>query len=135
MNHSQLLKNLSMNYKKYVLRYATRGLAAIIFGLVVTGCTKNFDKYNTSNLNVAIDMASAYKHIAMAVYNFSGGGDPNSYQLQQKPHLTPEEIKAKISELETEMLKAAGDLAFERAAELRDEMRSWEKLLAGERKG
>ena len=83
MNHSQLLKNLSMNYKKYVLRYATRGLAAIIFGLVVTGCTKNFDKYNTSNLNVAIDMASAYKHIAMAVYNFSGGGDPNSYQLQQ----------------------------------------------------
>jgi len=51
--------------------------------LLATGCTKKFEEYNTSNLAANIDMASAYKHIAMAVYNFSGGGDPNSYQLQQ----------------------------------------------------
>jgi excinuclease ABC subunit B len=51
------------------------------------------------------------------------------YEYQRKPHLSPGEIKAKIVELETEMLKAAAELAFERAAELRDEMRGWEKLL------
>ncbi|HEX3044348.1 MAG TPA: excinuclease ABC subunit UvrB [Bacillota bacterium] len=52
------------------------------------------------------------------------------YEYQRKPNLSAGEIKAKIAELETEMLKAAAELAFERAAELRDEMRSWEKLLS-----
>lgn len=51
------------------------------------------------------------------------------YEISKNPRLRPDEIKAKISELETEMLKAAADLAFERAAELRDEMRNWEKAL------
>ncbi len=51
------------------------------------------------------------------------------YQVKQRPNMTAEDIKLKVKELETEMLKAAEDLAFERAAELRDEMRSWEKLL------
>jgi excinuclease ABC subunit B len=51
------------------------------------------------------------------------------YEVNKNPRLRPEEIKAKITELETEMLKAAADLAFERAAELRDEMRYWEKAL------
>lgn len=58
-------------------------LASAVVILSVTGCTKKFQDYNTSNLSASIDMTSAYKHIAMAVYNFSGGGDPNSYQLQQ----------------------------------------------------
>lgn len=53
------------------------------------------------------------------------------YEISKNPRLHPDEIKAKISELETEMLKAAADLAFERAAELRDEMRYWEKALGG----
>lgn len=53
------------------------------------------------------------------------------YEISKNPRLRPEEIKAKITELETEMLKAAADLAFERAAELRDEMRYWEKALNG----
>ena len=51
------------------------------------------------------------------------------YQFERNPKLTAAEIKAKVAELETEMLKAAADLAFERAAELRDEMRQWEKFL------
>lgn len=51
------------------------------------------------------------------------------YEISKNPRLRPDEIKAKISELETEMLKAAADLSFERAAELRDEMRNWEKAL------
>ena len=51
-----------------------------------------------------------------------------TYEVKRNPHLTPAEIKVKITELETEMLKAAGELAFERAAELRDELRNWEKI-------
>jgi excinuclease ABC subunit B len=51
------------------------------------------------------------------------------YQVSKNPHLTPAEIKTKIAGLESEMLKAAAELAFERAAELRDEMRYWEKVL------
>jgi excinuclease ABC subunit B len=51
------------------------------------------------------------------------------YEIKRKPNLSQTEIKNKINELETEMLKAAADLEFERAAELRDEMRSWERLV------
>ena len=50
------------------------------------------------------------------------------YEVGKRPNLTQEEIRAKVKELEIEMLKAAGDLEFEKAAELRDEMRNWEKL-------
>lgn len=53
------------------------------------------------------------------------------YEMQRKPNVSPAEIKAKITELEREMLKAAAELEFERAAELRDEMRSWERLVKG----
>jgi excinuclease ABC subunit B len=51
------------------------------------------------------------------------------YEVGQKPKLTSAEIKEKIKALETEMLKAASELEFEKAAELRDEIRSWEKVL------
>jgi excinuclease ABC subunit B len=51
------------------------------------------------------------------------------YEVKRRPKLKPEEIKARISELEREMLKAAGALEFERAAELRDEIREWERLI------
>lgn len=71
-----------MKYLRQYILSRTLAAAAII-AIGITGCTKNFEDYNTSNLAASIDMASAYKHIAMAVYNFSGGGDPNSYQLQQ----------------------------------------------------
>src|SRR6185369_4998969 len=66
--------------KSFINRYI---ITAAAFALSVTSCTKKFEEYNTSNLAANIDMASAYKHIAMGIYNFSGGGDPNSYQLQQ----------------------------------------------------
>ncbi len=51
------------------------------------------------------------------------------YEIGQKPKLTVDEIKEKVKALETEMLKAASELEFEKAAELRDEIRSWEKVL------
>ena len=51
------------------------------------------------------------------------------YEIGQNPKLTADEIKEKIQALETEMLKAAAELEFEKAAELRDEIRNWEKVL------
>lgn len=51
--------------------------------------------------------------------------DRVEYEAKRGQNLTQAEIKAKINELETEMLKAASKLDFERAAELRDEMRNW----------
>ncbi len=65
-----------LNYSNWVL---------VLSGIVVINysCTKNFEKYNTNNVSANIDMASAFKHIMMAPVNFSGGGDPNSYQVQQ----------------------------------------------------
>ena len=52
------------------------------------------------------------------------------YEIGQRPKLTVDEIKEKVKALETEMLKAASELEFEKAAELRDEIRNWEKVLA-----
>jgi len=51
------------------------------------------------------------------------------YELKRQPKLSPEEIRNTIDELEKAMLKAASELEFERAAELRDEIRHWEKVL------
>ena len=55
-----------------------------------------------------------------------------AYQLQGKPRLTSDEIRARITELEGLMLKAAGNLEFEKAAEYRDEIREWRRLLGEE---
>jgi excinuclease ABC subunit B len=51
------------------------------------------------------------------------------YELGNNPKLTAEEIRMKIDTLEQAMLKAAAELEFERAAELRDEIRNWEKIV------
>jgi len=71
---------------KYMInnsKFCSGFLIAALLIFINFGCTKNFEKYNTSNLSVSVDMASAFKHIMMAPVNFSGGGDPNSYQVQQ----------------------------------------------------
>jgi excinuclease ABC subunit B len=52
------------------------------------------------------------------------------YELEQRPQLTPAEVKAKIAALETAMLKAAAQLEFEKAAALRDEMKAVSLLVA-----
>ncbi|MGE5550938.1 MAG: excinuclease ABC subunit UvrB [Bacteroidota bacterium] len=51
------------------------------------------------------------------------------YQARGKSGMTREEIKARVAELEAAMLKAAENLEFEKAAEHRDEMREWQRLL------
>jgi hypothetical protein len=60
-----------------------RVLVLLVLLAGISACTKNFKEYNTDNTSVSIDMASLLKHAQMAIYNFSGGGDPNSFQLQQ----------------------------------------------------
>jgi len=58
----------------------------LLAGVLLLGagsCTKNFETYNTDNTAVNTDIVSLMKHIQMGIYNFSNGGDPNSYQLQQ----------------------------------------------------
>ncbi len=60
-----------------------RLLALLVLIAGLSACTKNFKEYNTDNTGVNMDLASLMKHAQMAIYNFSGGGDPNSFQLQQ----------------------------------------------------
>ncbi|HJL17746.1 MAG TPA: excinuclease ABC subunit UvrB [Sandaracinaceae bacterium LLY-WYZ-13_1] len=63
----------------------------------------------------------------------SGGADWSSVPKQRPADhdLSPEEIPDKIEELRSEMLLAADGLDFERAAELRDEIRLLEDQLVG----
>lgn len=76
------MKRTSNNiYKSFRLRRLL-----FMTGVILTGasaCTKNFERYNTDNTGVNTNLTSLMTHEQMAVINFSGGGDPNSYQLQQ----------------------------------------------------
>ncbi len=82
--------------------------------------------YNRENNITPETIKKAVRDLIMAE---QAAEDKVEYEMQKRPNLSQAEIKVKIEELEKEMLKAAADLAFERAAELRDEMRGWEKLL------
>lgn len=81
-----------MKFPNKMQGYKSRLWVAI--ALLVTGlsaCTKNFERYNTNNNGVSEDQLAAdfnnlglyLKSAQMAIYNFSGGGDPNSFQVQQ----------------------------------------------------
>ncbi|SHM97593.1 Susd and RagB outer membrane lipoprotein [Chitinophaga jiangningensis] len=64
--------------------------AALLIGSM-SACTKNFESYNTDNTGVTDDQLAPdfnvlglyLKSAEMSIYNFSGGGDPNSFQVQQ----------------------------------------------------
>ncbi|NIG55501.1 RagB/SusD family nutrient uptake outer membrane protein [Chitinophaga sp. Cy-1792] len=70
-----------------------KGVWALMLMLVAgfTACTKNFEKYNTDNTGISGSelgpdfngLGLFLKSAQMSIINFSGGGDPNSYQLQQ----------------------------------------------------
>jgi hypothetical protein len=70
-------------------RYYILLAAALMMG--ATACTKNFDAYNTDNTGVSTgqlrpdfnDLGAYLTQAQRSIINFSGGGDPNSYQLQQ----------------------------------------------------
>lgn len=82
--------------------------------------------YNRENNITPETIKKAVRDLIMAE---QAAEDKVEYEMQKRPNLSQAEIRVKIEELEKEMLTAAADLAFERAAELRDEMRGWEKLL------
>jgi len=64
-------------------------IAFVILGF--SSCTKNFEDFNTNNTGVSDedlkangqDLEIFFRRAQMAIYNFSAGGDPNSYQVQQ----------------------------------------------------
>ncbi|MCW3467153.1 RagB/SusD family nutrient uptake outer membrane protein [Chitinophaga nivalis] len=82
MNH-YIKKMLPNKCRVYV------AVAALLIG--AASCTKNFERYNTDNTGVSNadlkadfnDLGAYLKTAQMAIYNFSGGGDPNSFQVQQ----------------------------------------------------
>lgn len=55
-------------------------------------------------------------------------GEEPEEKKQSPPHLSPEEVKKKMSELEKAMKLAAKEHRFEDAAALRDRLRAYEKL-------
>ena len=66
-------------------------LALLVVGSTLTSCTKNFEEYNKNNIGVTDedlkgdgqDLVIFLRNAQMSIYNFSGAGDPNSYQVQQ----------------------------------------------------
>lgn len=85
----QLFKNTHM---KYTFNNISKFIAAGLFvGGTLSGCTKNFEDYNKNNIGLTDedltaggkDLEILFKRPQMAIYNFSGGGDPNSFQVQQ----------------------------------------------------
>ncbi|HJT73197.1 MAG TPA: RagB/SusD family nutrient uptake outer membrane protein [Chitinophaga sp.] len=75
--------------KSYYIKSLWAFAAVLLLG--ASSCTKNFERYNTDNTGVTDDDLKAdFKDLGTfltraqrSIINFSGGGDPNSYQLQQ----------------------------------------------------
>lgn len=59
---------------------------------------------------------------------FYGEAEEELNKKVKKTHLTPEEVTKKITQLEKEMKKAAKEYRFEDAAELRDQLRTYQNL-------
>jgi excinuclease ABC subunit B len=59
------------------------------------------------------------------------GAERASLRDTQAATLTPKELETRIAELKRDMVKAAQALEFEKAAEMRDQVRSLEALLLG----
>lgn len=85
----QLFKNTHMKYTfKNISKFIAAGL---LIGGTLSGCTKNFEEYNKNNLGLTDgdltadgkDLEIFFKIAQMSIYNFSGGKDPNSFQVQQ----------------------------------------------------
>ncbi|MDM1293796.1 SusD/RagB family nutrient-binding outer membrane lipoprotein [Sphingobacterium sp. N143] len=66
-------------------------LSLLLIGGSLSSCTKNFEDYNKNNVGVTDDdlkgdgqdLVLFFRNSLMSIYNFSGAGDPNSYQVQQ----------------------------------------------------
>lgn len=82
METKKRMKNSIWNTGALLLSFLVLGMSS---------CTKNFEDFNTDNTGVSDgdlkgngqDLEIFFRQAQMAIYNFSGGGDPNSYQVQQ----------------------------------------------------
>ncbi|WP_433863368.1 RagB/SusD family nutrient uptake outer membrane protein [Sphingobacterium thalpophilum] len=77
---------------KFTIKNISRfSLAALLIAGSMSSCTKNFEDYNKSNTGLTDedlkgdgqDLVAFFRNAQMSIYNFSGAGDPNSYQVQQ----------------------------------------------------
>lgn len=77
-----------MNTTKVLSKYMVL-FTALAIGF--SSCTKDFEDLNTNNTGVSDedlkpngqDLEIFFRQAQLSIYNFSGGGDPNSYQVQQ----------------------------------------------------
>lgn len=75
--------------KRYYIKSMWAIAAAVLLG--ASACTKNFDVYNQDNTGITPDdlkgdfndLGAFLTRAQRSIINFSDGGDPNSYQLQQ----------------------------------------------------
>ncbi|MFA4979101.1 SusD/RagB family nutrient-binding outer membrane lipoprotein [Sphingobacterium paramultivorum] len=77
---------------KFNIKHISKfSLALLLLGGTLTSCTKNFEEYNKNNIGLTDedlkgdgqDLVLFLRNAQMSIYNFSGAGDPNSYQVQQ----------------------------------------------------
>jgi hypothetical protein len=75
--------------KRYYIKSMWVIAATVLLG--ASACTKNFEAYNQDNTGITPDdlkgdfndIGAFLTRAQRSIINFSGGGDPNSYQLQQ----------------------------------------------------
>lgn len=75
--------------KRYYIKSLWAFATVLLLG--TSACTKNFELYNTDNTGVTDgdlkadfnDLGTFLTRAQRSILNFSGGGDPNSYQVQQ----------------------------------------------------
>jgi excinuclease ABC subunit B len=123
----QTIGRAARNVDGRVIMYADRITDSMKFAISETN--RRREKQLAYNAEFGITPETIKKAVRDLIMTEKAAEDKVEYEIQRKPNLSQKEIKAKINELETEMLKAAADLEFERAAELRDEMRGWERLV------
>jgi hypothetical protein len=77
---------------KFNIKHISKfSLALLLAGGTMSSCTKNFEDYNKNNIGLTDedlkgdgqDLVLFLRNAQMSIYNFSGAGDPNSYQVQQ----------------------------------------------------
>jgi excinuclease ABC subunit B len=123
----QTIGRAARNVDGQVIMYADRITDSMKYAISETNRRRVKQLAYNSEHNITPETIK--KAIRDLIMTEKAAEDKAEYEIKRKPNLSQAEVKGKINELETEMLKAASELAFERAAELRDEMRGWEKLV------
>ncbi len=79
------------------------------------------EAYNTEHGITPASIVKAIDDVSLTVYNLDYGTP--AVMEDREAYLSPEELDARIEELQTQMRQAAANLDFERAAKLRDKIK------------